>query len=141
MKNSDIRWLQRYDYFEKALDNLAEAIELNAKRELTKLEEQGLIKGFELVHELSWLTIKDFYENLGETGIQGSKDAFRLAYKRGVIKNGDVFMRSVKSRRLSVHCYDEETIREIRSDIIEDYHGAFENLRASLRHEKEKRNL
>ena len=60
---------------------------IHSERELSKLEAQGLIKAFELVHELSWLTIKDYYQGQGDVSIQGSKDAFRLAFKRGLIKN------------------------------------------------------
>ena len=59
---NDIRWIQRLSNFGKALDNLREAVELLKTRSLSKLEEQGLIKAFELVHELAWNTIKDFYE-------------------------------------------------------------------------------
>lgn len=38
------------------------------------MEEQGLIKAFEYTYELPWNTMKDFYENQGETGLQGSRD-------------------------------------------------------------------
>ncbi|OQY36067.1 MAG: hypothetical protein B6229_10735 [Spirochaetaceae bacterium 4572_7] len=100
--NRAIRWIQRFENYKKALMNLTEAAELQAERALSKLEEQGLIKAFELVHELSWLTIKEYYENQGEVSIQGSRDAFRLAFKRGLILNGDVFMKSIKSRQLRV---------------------------------------
>jgi hypothetical protein len=37
------------------------------------------------VGEFAWDTIKDFYENQGETGIQGSRDSIRMAFKRGLI--------------------------------------------------------
>ena len=104
--SEDIRWIQRFEQYKNAFANLKSAIDLNNQRELTKLEEQGLIKSFELVHELSWITIKDFYGSQGDVSIQGSKDAFRLAFKRGLIKNGEVFMKSIKSRQLSVHTYN-----------------------------------
>jgi nucleotidyltransferase substrate binding protein (TIGR01987 family) len=127
MKN-DIRWLQRFDNYKKALANLTEAVTLIAERRLSNLEEQGLIKAFELVHELSWLTIKDFYQDQGEVSIQGSKDAFRLAFKRGLIENGDVFMMSIKSRQLSVHTYDEKTAHKLQADILNTYFQEFNKL-------------
>ena len=133
------RWVQRLNHFEKAVENLSQAIGLIASRDLSPLEEQGLIKGFELVHELAWLTIKDFYENLGDVSIQGSKDAFRLAFKRGLIEDGAVFMKSVKSRQLSVHSYNEETIQTIHTDIVESYYPAFESLKGALLKEKNER--
>jgi len=64
--NTDIRWIQRLNSYEKALSNLSEAIEINKSRDLSKLEEQGLIKGFELVHEQAWLTLKDYFEFVGD---------------------------------------------------------------------------
>ena len=117
----DIRWIQRLNNYQKALKNLTEAVDLVAERKLSNLEEQGLIKAFELVHELSWLTIKDYYQNQGEISIQGSRDAFRLAFKRGLIENGDVFMESIKSRQLSVHTYDEKTADKLQFEILNSY--------------------
>jgi nucleotidyltransferase substrate binding protein (TIGR01987 family) len=125
----DIRWLQRFENYKKALKNLTEAVEIHSERELSKLEEQGLIKAFELVHELSWLTIKDYYQGQGDVSIQGSKDAFRLAFKRGLIKNGDIFMQSIKSRQLSVHTYNEETAEKLHFDILNNYFDEFNKLR------------
>ncbi len=125
----DIRWLQRFENYKKAFENLTEAVEIHSERELSKLEAQGLIKAFELVHELSWLTIKDYYQGQGDVSIQGSKDAFRLAFKRGLIKNGDIFMQSIKSRQLSVHTYNEETAEKLHFDILNNYFDEFNKLR------------
>jgi nucleotidyltransferase substrate binding protein (TIGR01987 family) len=124
----DIRWIQRFNNFQKAFKNLTEAIDTGKNRNLSKLEEQGLIKAFELVHELAWLTIKEYYENQGEVSIQGSRDAFRLAFKRGLISDGEIFMQSIKTRQLSVHTYNEDTADQIRREIVELYYPAFTGL-------------
>jgi len=58
------------------------------KGELNELEKQGLIQSFEYSYELAWNTIKDYFDAQGETGIHGSRDAFRLAFKRGLILDG-----------------------------------------------------
>ncbi len=134
----DVRWIQRFEQYKKALSNLSDAVDLSKKRELSRLEQQGLIKGFELVHELSWIIIKDFYEAQGEVSIQGSKDAFRLAFKRGLIENGQLFMKSIKSRQLSVHTYNEETAKEIQDDVVEQYYHQFEKLRIKFQLLKER---
>ena len=110
MTRTDIRWMQRLENFCKALGQLSKFIE---KKELSELEEQGLIQAFEYTYELAWSTIKDFYENQGETGIQGSRDAIRLAYRRQLITDGDVWMRMIQSRTLTSHTYNEETARQI----------------------------
>ena len=135
---NDIRWIQRLNNFRKALDNLTEAIELSKTRELSKLERQGLIQAFEFTHELSWNTIKDFYESMGEVNIQGSRDAFRMAFKRGLIQDGEVFMASIRSRQLSVHTYNEDSAEEIMYDVVNRYHKAFVVLIEKLEKEIEK---
>jgi len=136
--NTDIRWIQRLHSFEKALNNLSEAVELNRMRDLSKLEEQGLIKAFELVHEQAWLTLKDYFEFVGDDSIHGSKDAFRLAFKRDLIENGDIFMQSVKTRQLGIHTYNESTAEKIHADILNVYFIEFETLLETLKSLKDK---
>ena len=135
---NDIRWIQRFNNFKKALSNLTEAVKLSKKRELSKLERQGLIQAFEFTHELSWNTIKDFYESMGEVNIQGSRDAFRMAFKRGLIEDGDTFMKSIRSRQLSVHTYNEDSAEEIMQDVIKHYYKAFVGLAERFEKEIEK---
>jgi nucleotidyltransferase substrate binding protein (TIGR01987 family) len=132
----DIRWIQRYSNFKKALTNLNEAVELSSERELSKLEKQGLIQAFEYTYELAWNTIRDFYRSKGEVDIQGSRDAFRLAFERDLIEDGKTFMKAIKSRQLTSHTYNEDTADEIYKDIIYEYTPAFRSL--ANRFEKEK---
>jgi len=136
--NTDIRWIQRLNSYEKALNNLSEAVELNSVRDLSKLEEQGLIKGFELVHEQAWLTLKDYFAFVGDDSIHGSRDAFRLAFKRDLIEDGDVFMQSIKTRQLSIHTYNESTAEKIHADILHVYFVAFKQLLETLTSLKDK---
>jgi nucleotidyltransferase substrate binding protein (TIGR01987 family) len=130
MKESkDIRWLQRFANYSKALNQLAKFI---AKSQLNELEEQGLIKSFEYTYELAWNTLKDFYEDQGETGIQGSKDAVRLAFKRGLILEGEAWMEMIENRKLTVHTYNESTAIEISNLIKKKYYGLFLSLHEKL---------
>jgi nucleotidyltransferase substrate binding protein (TIGR01987 family) len=121
----DIRWHQRLSNFNLALNELSEAVELNKKRPLSKLEEQGLIQAFEYNYELAWNVIKDFYEEQAEVGIQGSRDAIRMAFKRGLIENGSLWMEMIKSRVLTSHTYNRETAAKISAQVINEYYGAF----------------
>jgi nucleotidyltransferase substrate binding protein (TIGR01987 family) len=87
MENVDIRWRQRFNNFTKALSQLQKFIDKG--KDLNELEEQGLIQAFEYNFELSWNLIKDYYTFQGVTDIQGSRDAFRLAFNRGLIRDGE----------------------------------------------------
>jgi nucleotidyltransferase substrate binding protein (TIGR01987 family) len=134
---TDVRWIQRLNNFETAMKNLLEGIEEATTRQLNKLEKQGLIQAFEYNYELAWNTVKDFYEAQGETNIQGSRDAFTLAFNRGLVKNyGTVLIESIKARQMSSHTYNEETADEIFDDIVNSYYDAFKELIDNLIKEK-----
>jgi nucleotidyltransferase substrate binding protein (TIGR01987 family) len=132
MERADIRWMQRFGNYKKALIQLEEALELAKTRKLSRLEQQGLIQAFEYTFELAWNTMKDFFEDQGETGILGSRDAFRLAFKRGLIQNGEIWMDMIQSRMLTSHTYDEETADKIAADIITRYFVEYAALRGTI---------
>ena len=134
----DIRWHQRLQNFSYAFNELDEAVALSNARGLSKLEEQGLIQAFEYTYELAWNTIKDFYQNQGETGIQGSRDAIRLAFDRGLIDQGDQWMAMIKSRTLTSRTYNRETARLIAAEIVGKYHQLFQALLATLEQQRDK---
>ncbi|MBU0674254.1 MAG: nucleotidyltransferase substrate binding protein [Proteobacteria bacterium] len=118
---TDIRWIQRLSNYSKALIRLKEALELDSARPLSDLEKQGLIQAFEFTHELAWNTIKDFYEFQGESGLQGSRDVARLAFRRGLIASGEIWMDMIKSRNRSSHTYDEKIAESIVNDVRSRY--------------------
>jgi len=139
-EKADIRWVQRLSHFEKALKSLLNDIELSTDRDLSDIERRGLIQAFEYTYELAWNSIKDFYQSLGNEDIQGSKDAFRIAFKNGLVST-DNLMKTVKSRPLTSHSYNEETASEIYDDVRNLFYDAFKELADSLNAQKEKRGL
>ena len=128
----DIRWIQRFDNFKRSLKQLDQAFVLMDKRELSNLEKQGVIQAFEYNYELAWNVIKDFYQYQGVTNIQGSRDAFRLAFERGLISEGDIWMDMIKKRQLASHTYNEEVVVEIMDAIVNDYYHQFVAFRDAL---------
>ncbi len=128
----DVRWMQRFNNYKKALKQLQEAVELMEERELTRLEKQGFIQAFEYTHELAWKTLKDFLENRGNTGIYGSRDAIKEAFKLGMIKNGEIWMQMIKSRNQTSHTYDESTADDIITVIKDMYYEEFINLKVKM---------
>lgn len=129
MTKQDIRWVQRFNHFMKALSQLRDAVDLAQKRPLSKLEEQGLIQAFEFTHELAWNTLKDFLEERGVQDLYGSRDTTREAFKTGLIVNGEAWMNMIQSRNLTSHTYEETTAKEIVSAIQKTYFVEFETLR------------
>jgi len=123
--NADIRWKQRFSNYKKALAFLKSAVELASSRDLTDLEKQGMIQGFEFTFELAWNVMKDYLEEQGITGIIGSKGAIRHAYNKGLIADGQAWMDMLQDRNLASHSYDEETAKSIAGAIIKTYYGYF----------------
>jgi nucleotidyltransferase substrate binding protein (TIGR01987 family) len=132
MTAKDVRWIQRFNNFVKAFTQLKEAVELAEQRQLSKLEEQGLIQAFEYTHELAWNTLKDFLENRGVTNIYGSRDATRESFKTGLIENGEAWMAMIDSRNQTTHTYNQETVAKIVSAVIHVYFAEFEELKVRL---------
>ena len=136
MKN-DIRWVQRFSNYSRALARLSDALNLAKERPLTDLEKQGLIQAFEFTHELAWKTLKDLLEHRGNSEIYGSKDATRQAFHLGLIENGETWMDMIKSRNETSHTYDEATAEKICSAIIDHYSTELAHLEQRLNQLKE----
>ena len=124
----DIRWKQRFDNFQKAFLELEEAVLLSQKRSLSKLENQGLIQGFEYTHELAWNMIKDYLEEQGIFGLIGSKNTIREAFKLGILKEGEIWMNMIQSRNQTSHTYNTTLADQVVSDIIHKYYLQFKEI-------------
>ena len=129
MTGRDIRWIQRFTNFCKALEQLTKFIK---KGELNELEVQGLIQAFEYTHELAWQTLKDFLEYRGNSGIYGSRDATKEAFKLDLIHAGEVWMDMIKNRNLTSHTYNEAVAEKIADAIKNEYFQEFVGLKKKL---------
>ncbi|MBN2429628.1 MAG: nucleotidyltransferase substrate binding protein [Deltaproteobacteria bacterium] len=124
----DIRWKQRFSNFTMALQTLHKAVDLSKQRDLSELEQQGLIQGFEFTHELAWNVFKDYLEEQGFVGIIGSKNATREAFKNGLVGEGDAWMDMIKARNLTSHTYNTSLAADIVKDILTRFYPAFTDM-------------
>ena len=137
MNNQETRWIQRFENYSTALAQLTKAVELTKTRDLSDLEKQGLIQGFEYTHELAWKTLKDFFYSKGNTEIYGSKDSIRQAFQYGLILEGEIWMDMIANRNKTSHTYNQATAEEIVSSILNDYYDEFIGLRNKLNEMKQ----
>jgi nucleotidyltransferase substrate binding protein (TIGR01987 family) len=135
---SDIRWEQRFENFFKALKQLESAVRLSKERDLSDLEEQGLIQAFEFTHELAWNVMKDYFYYQGNSQITGSRDATREAFKVGLVTDGDGWMEMLKSRNKTSHTYNQETASDISGKIVNWYFELFLDFEQKMKSIKEK---
>jgi nucleotidyltransferase substrate binding protein (TIGR01987 family) len=124
----EIRWRQPFNNYLKAFQTLVEAVELAHSRELSKLEQQGLIQSFEFTHELAWNVLKDYLEDKGIVGLIGSKDATRVAFKNGLIEQGEDWMKMIEARNKTSHTYNPNIAKEVVDDILGRFYPAFESM-------------
>jgi nucleotidyltransferase substrate binding protein (TIGR01987 family) len=132
VEHDDIRWLQRFDNYKKALEQLNDAIEVMNERSLSNLEKQGLVQAFEFTHELSWKVLKDFLEYRGATDLYGSRDVVRRAFSLGILEEGEIWMNMIKSRNLTSHTYNEDVVDEIIGVVHSQYVKEFNKLAETL---------
>lgn len=120
-----IRWKRRFSNYLEALQTLTDAVELAQQRPLSKLEQQGLIQGFEFTHELAWNVLKDYLDAQGFVDLIGSRNATRQAFKDGLIQDGEAWMDMIKARNLTSHTYNTAIASDIASDILTRFYPAF----------------
>ena len=125
---SEPRWKQRFNNYLRAFRALDRAVELAANRDLSELEEQGLIQAFEFTHELGWNVLRAYLENQGLFGLVGSKDTARQAFQSGLITSGEAWMEMVQARNLTSHTYDQVLAKEVVTMVVEIFHPAFQEL-------------
>ena len=136
VQESDIRWMQRFSNYRKALERLEAAVGLLSSRndfveELDDLMKEGLIQRFEYTHELAWKVMKDYATYQGYTNIAGSRDAIRKALEMGIISDRR-WMNSIEDRNLTSHNYDNDTADEIYRNIVGVYYPLFKDMEARL---------
>jgi nucleotidyltransferase substrate binding protein (TIGR01987 family) len=126
----DIRWQQRFSNYNKALRQLQKFIDKGA---LNELEQQGLVQAFEYTYELAWNVMKDYFTYMqADQNILGSRDAIQLAFNRGLISDGKIWMDMIESRIKSSHTYNEDTAKEIADKIVQQYYLLFVALKQKM---------
>lgn len=125
----DIRWQQRFSNFCQALDQLETFFQPPA---LNERERQGLIKAFEYCFELGWNTLRDLLLAEGNAGLIGSRDTLRLAFRVGLVRDGEAWLAMVQDRNLTSHTYNRSTAEQVSKQVGTRYLPCFRELRLVL---------
>ncbi|MBN2860552.1 MAG: nucleotidyltransferase substrate binding protein [Sphaerochaetaceae bacterium] len=114
----DVRWIQRFQNYGKALSQLEEFLALDS---LNKFELQGLIQCFEYTFELSWKTLKDYLISEG-IEVPTPRKAIQEGFKSGVIEDGHTWIEALESRNLMAHTYNEEYVTKAETLIRNEFY-------------------
>jgi nucleotidyltransferase substrate binding protein (TIGR01987 family) len=121
----DIRSKQRFDNFKRAMKRYEEGV----FPDMSDLEEEGLIQRFEIAFELAWKCLQDLLQERGYANVRGPKPVIEQAFQDGLISDGPLWMRMLKSRNETTHLYDEATFLKI----VLDAKGPFLNILKTFR--------
>jgi nucleotidyltransferase substrate binding protein (TIGR01987 family) len=120
----DIRYKQRFQNYENAFKLLKDSLSLENP---SILEKAGIIQFFELTFEIGWKLLKDYCEFEGYT-VNSPREAIKTAYMSNLISNGEVWLKALHDRNLTVHIYDEEIADEVYQKIKDEYFAILEEL-------------
>lgn len=121
---NDIRYLQRFENFEKSFLLLKSGLDIDTP---TIVEKVGVIQFFETTFELSWKLMKDYLGYLGYD-IKSPRDSIKTAFQIELIKDGSSWLEALMDRNLTVHTYDEDIANEVYEKIKENYSILLEEL-------------
>jgi nucleotidyltransferase substrate binding protein (TIGR01987 family) len=124
---NDIRWKQRFENFEKAYLNFLTVIEALNEKPDNIINKMAIIQAYEMVFELGWKTAKDF---LTEQGVEANfpREVIKEAFAYEIIDNGEIWIKMLEDRNLTVHTYDEVKANLIVSNIKKNYFFAIKQL-------------
>ena len=134
----DIRWLQRFDNFEKACKKLFEITESSISQDnLSELEKEGLVQRFEYTFELAWKTLQDYLLYLGFEFQSGPNTTIQMSFDNNLLTNHDSWRKMAQARNITSHTYNEEDVLEIVNDIFYSYSPLLRQLYNTLCQKKQ----
>ncbi len=94
----------------------------------------GLVGLYEITFEQSWKMMKEILENHGyEEGATGSpKIILKTAYKAGMIKNEELWLRALQARNNVTHSYNQKIALGIVSEAKNEFYKMFSELKEEV---------
>lgn len=117
--------MKKYENFCAALSNLQEIF--NYEEPFDNVVLTGMVGLYELCFEQSWKMMKEILENHGyEEGATGSpKIILKTAYKAGMIKNEEMWLRALQERNNVAHSYNQKIALGIVEQVKKDFYHMF----------------
>ena len=132
MGNGEIRWKQRFQNFEKSLNYLEHAMQIQNPDIIQKA---GLIQFFEMGFELSWNVMKEYMEEQGFLELRSPRDTIKKAFEIQLIADGHAWLQTLQNRNLTSHTYDEETAVKVVAEIQSVYYPLLKEIYNRLKPE------
>jgi nucleotidyltransferase substrate binding protein (TIGR01987 family) len=120
-KTKDMRWKQRFQNFQKAYEQLSDAV--SRIDTLSVLEKEGMVQRFEYTFELAWKTLKDFLE-AKNVDARYPREVIKKAFEYEILEDGWIWLEMLEQRNLMTHTYSEEIFAKAVQLICGKYYQA-----------------
>lgn len=123
--------MKKYENFCSALENMKDIFQYEEPYSNVVLT--GLVGLYEICFEQSWKMMKEILSNHGyEEGATGSpKTILKTAYRAGMIKDEELWIRALAARNNVAHAYNQA----IALDIVNSAKGEFYQMFCDLKQE------
>ncbi|MGE5528949.1 MAG: nucleotidyltransferase substrate binding protein [Patescibacteria group bacterium] len=109
----------KLDNLQSALTRLAEGVAQLGRGD--DLQRDGVIQRFEFTFELTWKTLKAYFEEEGLQNLTSPKSVLREAYAAGIIGDEGLWLDMLRDRNLTTHIYKQELAKQIAIGIEKRY--------------------
>ena len=127
----DIRWKQRFENFNKVYMLLEK---YSSKKDLSELEQAGIIQFFEMTFELAWKVLKDYLESDGYL-VKSPRETIKQAFQNEIINDGHIWMDALSVRNLTTHTYDSNLVKKLIDEIVNIYFPELKQMHDKLERE------
>ena len=124
--------MKKYENFCSSLGNMKDIY--NYKEPYDNVVLTGLVGLYEITFEQSWKMMKEILQNHGyEEGATGSpKIILKTAYKAGMIKDEELWLRALQARNNVTHSYNQKIALSIVSEAKTKFYKMFVDLKEEV---------
>ena len=124
--------MKKYENFCASLGNMKEIY--NYKEPYDNVVLTGLVGLYEITFEQSWKMMKEILQDHGyEEGATGSpKIILKTAYKAGMIKDENMWLRALQARNNVTHSYNQKIALGIVDEAKNEFYKMFTDLKEEV---------
>ena len=124
--------MKKYENFCSSLGNMKDIY--NYEEPYDNVVLTGLVGLYEITFEQSWKMMKEILQNQGyEEGATGSpKIILKTAYKAGMIKDEELWLRALQARNNVTHSYNQKIALGIVSEAKNEFYKMFVELKEEV---------
>ena len=124
--------MKKYENFCSSLGNMKDIY--NYEEPYDNVVLTGLVGLYEITFEQSWKMMKEILQNHGyEEGATGSpKIILKTAYKAGMIKDEELWLRALRARNNVTHSYNEKIALGIVNEAKTEFYKMFVELKEEV---------